>query len=46
MTKSTKIMVSVIGAVLAVCITVTAGVSISKSGGSPDKTTTISNSIN
>ena len=44
MTKSTKIMLSVIGGVLAVCIAITAAVSISKSGKTPDNTTTISDS--
>ena len=42
MTKSTKIMISVIGAVLAVCITVTTGVSISKRSDANGNETTIS----
>lgn len=46
MNKSTKLMMSVIGAVLAVCITVTAAVSISKRGEAPDNSTTISDSVN
>ena len=44
MTKSTKIMMSVIGSVLALCIVVTAGVSISKMGDTPDEATTIGSS--
>lgn len=46
MTKSTKIMLSVIGAVMSACIIVTAGVSVSKRGETPDKATTISDSVN